>query len=136
MLLKWQIRVLRGLNSVKDWFIAQFAFLLLKFLRLFPFEKSARIVEAGARFIGPKIPRHRIGLENLRLAFPEKSEAELEQIARDCWAQLARTAFEYVHLDRLFDLNEEYPEAGRIEVRNGGQFDKLRDDGLPAILFT
>jgi KDO2-lipid IV(A) lauroyltransferase len=43
---------------------------------------------------------------------------------------------EYGYLDEIFDLDLENPQAGRIELKNGEQFDKLRDDGLPAILFT
>lgn len=130
------MRLGRFVKAIVDWVVAQFAFFLLKILRLFPFEKSTKFVEAGARFIGPKIPRHQTGLRNLRLAFPHMTETEREQIARDCWAQLARTAFEYVHLDRLFDINLDNPEMGNIDVLNAEVFLKLRDDELPAIIFT
>jgi len=129
-------RIGRFFLGIRDWFVAQFAILLLKILRLFPPDKSADFVAAAARKVGPFIPRNRVGLANLRLAFPEKSEQEIRNIARESWAQLARTTFEYVHLDRIFDFDPDNPDTGRIEVRNAEQFMKLRDDGAPAIIFT
>jgi KDO2-lipid IV(A) lauroyltransferase len=49
---------------------------------------------------------------------------------------MARTLLEYGYVDVIFGLDEESEDSERIEIRNAEQFLKLRDDGLPAILFT
>jgi KDO2-lipid IV(A) lauroyltransferase len=123
-------------TNVRDWFIAEVIFLSLKALRLIPMESAVRIFERFARWFGPKIKRHQVAMANLELAFPEKSIGEREKIASDSWAQIARTLLEYGYLDVIFDLDEESKESERIEITNPEIFLKLRDDGLPAILFT
>jgi KDO2-lipid IV(A) lauroyltransferase len=122
--------------NLRDWFIANLIFLSLKTLRLIPMDSAVRVFERFARWLGPKLSRHQVALANLELAFPEKSIEEREQIASDSWAQMARTILEYGYLDEIFDLDENNLGAGRIEVKNADIFVKLRDDGLPAILFT
>jgi KDO2-lipid IV(A) lauroyltransferase len=92
--------------------------------------------ESFARWLGPKIWRHKVVMDNLAIAFPEKSIGEREKLASDNWAQMARSLIEYIYLDEIFDLDEDNTESERIEIKNAEQFHKLRDDGLPAILFT
>jgi len=132
----WRYRILQALLNVRDWLLAQLIFVFLKTLRLIPMDSAARVFERFARWLGPKTSRHKVALENLERAFPEKSIDEREQIASDSWAQTARTVLEYGYLDKIFDLDENNLGAGRIEVKNAEQFIKLRDDGLPAIIFT
>ncbi len=136
MPLPWRYRFLQAVSNIVKWISAQFIFLFLKVLRLVPFETAARFFEAFARWLGPKLKRHRIAMENLAIAFPEKSLEEREKIASDSWAQMARTMLEYGYLDQVFDLTVDRAESDRIEIRNAEQYEKLRDDGLPAILFT
>jgi KDO2-lipid IV(A) lauroyltransferase len=52
--------------------------------------------------------------ENLRAAFPEKSEAEIETIVREMCDNLGRTVAEYAHLDK-FSMHGPKP---RMEVAN------------------
>jgi len=92
--------------------------------------------ERFARWLGPKIWRHKVVMDNLAIAFPEKSTEERDQLASDNWAQMARTLLEYIYLDEIFNLEVEMEESDTIEIVNGEAFQKLRDDGLPAILFT
>jgi KDO2-lipid IV(A) lauroyltransferase len=132
----WRYRFLQTLISFRDWLIAQIIFLSLKLLRLIPMETAGKYFERFARWLGPKLKRHQVAMENLERAFPEKSLEEREKIAGDSWAQIARTLLEYGYLDEIFDLDENNPDAGRIEFENVEQFTKLRDDGLPAIIFT
>ena len=132
----WRYRFLQTLINLRDWLIAQIIFLSLKLLRLIPMETAGKYFERFARWLGPKLKRHQVALENLERAYPEKSLDEREKIAGDSWAQMARTLLEYAYLDEIFDVDENNPAAGRIEFKNAEQFDKLRDDGLPAIIFT
>jgi KDO2-lipid IV(A) lauroyltransferase len=132
----WRYRFLQTLINLRDWLIAQIIFLSLKLLRLIPMETAGKYFERFARWLGPKLKRHQVALENLERAYPEKSLDEREKIAGDSWAQIARTILEYGYLDEIFDLDENNPGTGRIEVKNAEQFTKLRDEGLPAIIFT
>jgi len=136
MQIPWRYRFLRSLLNFRDWFMAQIIFLSLKLLRLVPMETAAGFFERLARWLGPKLKRHQVAMDNLAIAFPEKSIEEREQIANDSWAQMARSILEYGYLDQIFDLTVENWDTSRIDVKNQEQFEKLRDDGLPAILFT
>lgn len=136
MHLPWRYRFLQSLVNVRQWMVAQLVFVSLKILRLVPMDTSARFFERFARWLGPKLKRHQVAMNNLAIAFPEKSIGEREQIAIDSWANMARGIIEYSYLDEIFDLDEDNLNAGRIEVKNAEQFHKLRDDGLPGIVFT
>ena len=136
MKLPLRYRILQSLIAMRDWVAAQFVFLLMKLVRLIPVETAGRMFEGFARWLGPKIWRHKVVMDNLAIAFPEKSLEERKQLASDSWAQTARTLLEYIYLDEILDMDEDHTESDRIEIVNAEQFLKLRDDGLPAILFT
>ena len=129
-------RIMQSLIGMRDWLFANMVFLFLNLLRLVPINTSARAFERIARWLGPRLSRHKVVIDNLAIAFPEKSIEEREKIASDSWAQMARTLLEYGYLEEIFDLNVEMQESDRIEIVNGEQYQKLRDDDLPAILFT
>lgn len=84
-------------------------------------------------WLAPRIGRwtanHRHAMENLRLAFPERTEAEREAIARGAWANLGRTTCEYVHLDALFARAE-------ADDATHARFQALRESGRPALVFA
>jgi KDO2-lipid IV(A) lauroyltransferase len=94
---------------------------------------------AVARTLGPLLPVHRVALDNIRHAFPELPEAEHRRIARESWDNLGRTACEYMHMDRIWDLDPEFPDnpAARIQVSPDtvARFLALGEDGKPALIF-
>ena len=132
----WRYRFLQSLINIRDWFTAQIIFLSLKLLRLIPRDTATRHFERFARWLGPKLKRHRVAMDNLERAFPEKCIEEREQIASDSWAHIARGILEYSYLEEICDLTEKGKDSERIEIKNVEIFIRLRDDGLPAILFT
>ncbi len=89
-----------------------------------------------ARTVGPWLPEHRLGRTNLQAAFPEKSPAEIEKILLGVWDNLGRVGAEFAHLDRLLigdPLNLPYVKYDATMIR---RFDRLRDDGRPALVFA
>lgn len=126
----------RRLKTLEHWLTAQVAMALLAILRGLPPDKALNFAERIARHIGPWTGRHRVATENLRKAYPEKAEDEIEAIARDMWANMARLAVEYVFIDKLFDFDPEASQPGRVEVSGIDLFLRIRDEKKPHIMFT
>ncbi len=105
-------------------------------LRHLPTDTALNFADRTARRLGPLIGRHRVALDNLRRAYPEKPEAEIEAIASDMWGNMARLAAEYIFLDRLFDYDPNAATPGRIEVKGAENFLHIAGEAKPHILFT
>lgn len=88
------------------------------------------------RTVGPLLPAHKIGLANLRAAFPDRSEAQIQALAREAWDNLGRTGAEYAHLDTIFDFDPDGPQTQRTQVEGIDQFLAIRDDGKPGLIFS
>jgi KDO2-lipid IV(A) lauroyltransferase len=109
----------------------------LRAIRMFSPRAMANMGGAILRTVGPWLPEHRIGRDNLVAAFPEKPEAEIEKILRGVWDNLGRVGAEFAHIDRLWDYHREHgsgrildsDESEKIAIR-------LRDDGKPALVFA
>ena len=130
-------RLLQGLKQLNYWLIAQLALAALTVLRLLPPDRALNFADRAARKIGPWIGRHRVALDNLKKAYPEKTEAEIEAIALDMWGNMARLATEYIFLDHLFDYVPGVHTDGRIEVSGEETFHKLAaEKDKPHIIFT
>lgn len=129
-------RIVLGARRFQQWLVAQAAFGILNALKVLPADPALNFADRTARWLGPKFGRHRLMLTNLRNAYPEKGDAELEQIALASWGHMGRLAAEYVFLDRLFDFDPQKTEAGRIEVSGIPIFVELRDNPRPFIVFT
>jgi len=129
-------RLLLAADRFRQWLIAQLVILVLSVLKLLPADAAINFMDRAARWIGPKTRRHRLTLTNLRNAFPEKGEAEIEEIALESWGNMGRLAAEYVFLDQLFDFDPSRTEAGRVEVFGISLFLELRDNPRPFIVFT
>src|SRR5580698_9893576 len=63
--------------------------------------RMANFAGAFMRKIGPLLMEHRLGREQLRAAFPEKSDDEIEKILGGVWDNLGRIAIEFAHLDEF-----------------------------------
>lgn len=107
----------------------------LGLIQALPARAAMNVIAGIAAFIGPLTSRHRIALENLRLAFPEKSEDEIRTICKAMWRNSGRLAAEYIFLDQLFDYDPDASE-GRIEVQGREIFERLQAEGGRYIFFT
>jgi len=91
---------------------------------------------AVARRVGPWLREHRIGRDNLRAAFPDKTDAEIETILRGVWDNLGRYGVEFVHLDRICSgdpYRRTYIDYTPEVIE---RFLRLRNDGRPALMFA
>ncbi|GJE76873.1 lipid A biosynthesis lauroyl acyltransferase [Methylorubrum suomiense] len=89
-----------------------------------------------ARTVGPLLPSHRTAMANLRMAYPGADDRQLREIALGAWDNLGRTGAEYAHLDRIFDVDPDDAATQRMEVRGIDQFNAIRDDGKPGLIFS
>ncbi len=127
--LPWTLRVRDAALSASVW-------TLMRLMRLQPPRFASWQGGFWARTLGRYTSIHRTALKNLRLAFPEKSEAEREAIAVGMWDNLGRMAGEFVHLDRIWQYNMWEPSKSRIETTGVSNFVAMRVDGKPALVFT
>jgi Kdo2-lipid IVA lauroyltransferase/acyltransferase len=124
-----------ALKTAEHWTTARLAMGILWGLRKLPADKALDFADRTARRIGPKVSRHKVAIDNLRRAYPEKSETEIAEIASDMWGNMARLAAEYVFLDQIFDHEPGMP-PGRTEVIGEEIFMRIREEKRPHIIFT
>jgi Kdo2-lipid IVA lauroyltransferase/acyltransferase len=131
-------RVRMRAKAITAAILGRVAFVVLRVLRKFDADRVSDFAGRFLRVLGPWLPEHRVGRANLKAAFPEKSAAEIEQILHGVWENLGRVAGEFVHFDRLWNVDFEHMERGRIELspETISRFEALRDDGKPALVFT
>ncbi len=120
------------------WIVAQIVFGVMALLRLAPPDAALNFADKVARTFGPLTGRHKVAVDNLNQAYPEKSAEEHDAIARDMWGNMGRLATEYVFLDRLFDFNPATNGENRVEINKAGEpiFHRLRDEQKPRLFFT
>ncbi|MDX2289578.1 MAG: lipid A biosynthesis acyltransferase [Hyphomicrobiaceae bacterium] len=97
--------------------------LVVGLVRLLPMRlatwTSAKVWRTLAPIINPK--RHKRALDNLAIAFPEKSAAERERICMAHWENLGRVMVETMQIDRII------AEPERIHIVSHRMFDRYRD---------
>jgi KDO2-lipid IV(A) lauroyltransferase len=139
LLLRTRARLRDAAKPVAEAAVGALTIALLRTTRYFDPDKSADFLGRVTRVIGRRLREDRIGRENLRAAFPEKSPEEIETILAGVWDNLGRMGAEFAHLDRFWDYDPDHPEkTGRIEFapRSARLFEQLRDDGKPALFFA
>jgi len=125
----------------KAWANAAISVVAVGLLRVIRFVNRKRIANVTGRLmraIGPWLPEHRVGRENLRAAFPDKSPQEIETILAGVWDNLGRVGAEFAHLDRIKVLDfERGGEADVIYDRiSFDRFCAVRDSGKPTLVFS
>jgi Kdo2-lipid IVA lauroyltransferase/acyltransferase len=101
-------------------------------------KRTANFAGAVARTFGPLFKEHRLGREQLRAAFPEKSDAEIEPILAGVWDNLGRMAVEFAHLG---DFGVEGFEPLRSDVihydaETKARVDRVAKSGKATISFA
>ena len=107
----------------------------MKRLRRKPTAKFAGWV---MRKVGPLFKEHRLGRENLRAAFPEKSDVEIEQILAGVWDNLGRIAVEFAHLDEFQVEGSALvtPDSVTLSPETTERYERIRKSGKPVIAFA
>ena len=81
--------------------------------------------------VGPRQEKHRHVLRNLRIAFPERTAAERDALARAIWGNVGKVFAEYIHLYRI-----RRSVARRVDVQGAEYLQALARDHRAAIFVT
>ena len=108
------------------------AVIVFTLFRVIPIDIASAIGGSISRTIGPFLKVSKRATDNLRLAFPEKSESEIITIVRGMWDNLGRLAAEYPHLCKFVVDDED----SRVEYIGGEHIDLLKKNGNSAIFFS
>jgi KDO2-lipid IV(A) lauroyltransferase len=139
LLLRTRARLRDAAKPVTEAAVGALTVGMLHTTRYFDPDKTANLFGRVTRFIGRRLRENRIGRDNLKAAFPEKSPEEIETILEGVWDNLGRIGAEFAHLDHIWDYDPEHPEKpSRVEFspRTKELFDRLRDSGKPALFFA
>ncbi len=117
--------------TLTDYVGASLTYLAMFALRIVPFFIASALGGLLASSIGPMLKKSAVARKNLKAAFPEKSEAEIEMILREVWDTLGRTAFEFPLMDRLLKA----PGAGRVEIEGREHLEAALKAGRPILFF-
>lgn len=100
--------------------------------------RMANFAGALMRKIGPLFKEHRIGREQLRAAFPEKSAAEIEAILSGVWDNLGRIAIEFAHLDDFCveGFGRQTPDVITYPPESKERYDWITKSGKATIGFA
>lgn len=139
LLLRTKARIRDATKPLGEAAVGALTIGMLRTTRYFDPDKTASFFGRALRFIGRRLREDRIGRENLKVAFPEKSPEEIEAILAGVWDNLGRIGAEFAHLDHIWDYDPDHPEKkSRVEFspRTKQLFDQIRDDGKPALIFA
>jgi KDO2-lipid IV(A) lauroyltransferase len=111
---------------------------LMRAIKLVDRKRAANFAGSALRKLGPLLKEHRVGREQLHIAFPEKSDAEIEKILAGVWDNLGRVAAEFVHLDE-FKIEEEgsrTPDVITVPRQTLERGRHVLNNGTPTLIFA
>ena len=113
------------------WRLEAFAFDAFTVLaRALPMDAVSWTFGRIALAVGPLTRAHRTALTGLKIAFPEKSDAERQGLALAQWENFGRYIGEFPLVDRIT------PERGRVEIDGFERLRAIALSGEPAILIS
>jgi KDO2-lipid IV(A) lauroyltransferase len=139
LLLRTRARLRDAIKPIGGAAVGAMTIAMLRTARYFDPIKTANLFGRVARLVGPLLREQKIGRANLAAAFPEKSPAEINTILAGVWDNLGRIGAEFAHIDHIWDYDSNDPaKPSRVEFgpRSKVLYDRLRDDGKPALVFA
>jgi KDO2-lipid IV(A) lauroyltransferase len=111
---------------------------LMRAIKRVDHKRAANFAGALLRKAGPLLKEHRVAREQLRAAFPEKSDAEIEKILAGVWDNLGRVAAEFVHLDEFSTAEAEAstPKAISLGPETIERAQRIVSSGQPRLMFA
>lgn len=101
-------------------------------------KRTANFAGAFMRKVGPLLPEHQVGRDNLRAAYPTKDAAEIERILAGVWDNLGRIAVEFAHLDEfcLEGAGRQTPDVITYAPEMADRYRRMIASGKPMLGFA
>ncbi|MFL5297009.1 MAG: lysophospholipid acyltransferase family protein [Phenylobacterium sp.] len=113
------------------WRIEALAFDCAQLLsRCFPIDAVSDFGGWLLRRVGPLTSPHRVAETNLRIVFPDASEAEIGRLLDAQWEEFGRYVAEFLVLDRIA------ADPGRVEIEGAERLKALSGPAGPAVLIS
>ena len=113
------------------WRFEAWAYDFAEFLaRLFPIDAVSDFGAWVFRTLGPLTSPNRVAETNLRIAFPQASDAEIAGLLAAQWDQLGRWATEFLILDKII------ADPSRVEVVGAERLAAIRDGAGPVVFIS
>jgi KDO2-lipid IV(A) lauroyltransferase len=98
--------------------------------RLFSIDSVSACGAWLLRSIGPLTSANRVAERNLRIAFPNASDAEIKLLLRSQWTELGRWVAEFTIVDRIV------ADTGRLEVEGRERLGAIAAGGGPVVFIS
>ncbi|OYX36236.1 MAG: lipid A biosynthesis acyltransferase [Caulobacterales bacterium 32-69-10] len=99
-------------------------------LRLLPVDWASGLGAALFGRLGPLTGSHRIAERNIRIAFPEMTDAERQRLLAEQWSNLGRSFFEFPMSERLTRA------SGRVEVEGFDRLQQIAREGRATVFVS
>lgn len=108
------------------------AYIYFYSFRLLNFDTASNLGSKLGRFLGPKLPHDKKARRNLRKAFPDKSDEEINKIVSGMWDNLGRVIGEFPHVPRL--TGKKFSK--RVTTKGEEFIAKAAKDGKGFVIFS
>ncbi len=105
---------------------------LYSLFRLMKFSAASAVGGRIANFIGPYLAINQRAIDNIKRAFPKKSDAEIKKIVKGMWNNLGRFIGECPHISKM----NVYDPLGHFEVIGGEHIDLIHNNQKTGIFFS
>ena len=134
----WTLQLRHAVMRSVPSLLGRYGETLLNVFRPFGLDRTARFGAWLMRAIGPRLPAHRVARANLKAAFPEKPDYEIDRLLRGVWDNFGRVVAEYAFTDELHDYNPLDQVQKRIILDRDTiqRLFALRKNGRPVLFFS
>ncbi|MGD9638190.1 MAG: lysophospholipid acyltransferase family protein [Alphaproteobacteria bacterium] len=112
-------------------FEALAAFLIFSIFKLMPISVASYCGSILLRVFGPLLKPNKTAKNNLKKAFPEKSDQEIKLILKKMWNNLGRSLGEFAHVPKIIKKG-----SGRIELIGIENVLSLKNDNKPGMFIS
>ena len=113
------------------WRLEALAFdVVIAFARILPVDAVSDFGSWFFRSFGPLTSAHHVAETNLRIVFPQASDAEIGDLLKAQWDNTGRTFLELLIMDRIIGA------PGRVEIVNGERFDEIAARQEPVVFVS
>ncbi|MDP3853748.1 lysophospholipid acyltransferase family protein [Phenylobacterium sp.] len=113
------------------WRLEAVAFdVVIAFARILPVDAVSDFGAWLFKALGPVTSAHRVAETNLRIVFPQASDAEIGRLLRDQWDNAGRTFLELLIMDRIIS------DPDRVEVVGGARLQEIAARKEPVVFVS